>query len=164
MAIKTKLPIEFSCGHTETVDLAHVPAGRRKAHAFGLSKNRVCSPCFRAQGKADLEQHNRQTLLDAAEFEQQHELPDLTGSDKQINWATRVRYQALSQVLDSDETPEQQAQATRVLAAAHELTRSGWWIDNATDKDLTVEDIYELILTADESARDGERSETENPF
>ena len=22
MAIKTKLPIEFSCGHTETVDLA----------------------------------------------------------------------------------------------------------------------------------------------
>lgn len=164
MAIKTKLPIEFGCGHTETVDLAQVPAGRRKAHAFGLGKNRVCTPYFGAQAKSDLQQRNRQTLLDGAEFEQQHHLPELIGSDKQITWATRVRYQALSELLDSDETPEQQAQATRVLAAAHELTRSGWWIDNATDKDLTVENICELILTADESARDSERIETENPF
>lgn len=32
------------------------------------------------------------------------------------------------------------------------------------DKDLTVEDICELILTAEEPAEDVERIETENPF
>ncbi|MCD0174039.1 hypothetical protein [Micrococcus luteus] len=164
MAIKTKLPIEFSCGHTETVDLARVPAGRRKAHAFGLGKNRVCTRCFRKKSGEDLELQNRQALLDADQFAQEHDLPDLTGSDKQVNWATRVRYQVLSDVLDSDETPEQQAQASRVVAAARELTRAGWWLDNTTDKDLTVGDFCELILTADESSNDVERIETENPF
>ena len=116
MAIKTKLPIEFSCGHTETVDLARVPAGRRKAHAFGLGKNRVCTSCFRKKSAEDLELQNRQTLLDADQFAQEHDLPDLTGSDKQVNWATRVRYQVLSDVLVSDETPDQHQQITDVLA------------------------------------------------
>lgn len=164
MAIKTKLPIEFSCGHTETVDLARVPAGRRKAHAFGLGKNRVCTSCFRKKNAEDLELQNRHTLLDADQFAQEHDLPDLTGSDKQVNWATRVRYQVLSDVLVSDETPDQHQQITDVLAAAQTLTRAGWWLDNATDKDLTVEDICELILTAEEPAEDVERIETENPF
>ena len=164
MPIRTQLSIDFGCGHTETVDLAHVPAGRRKAHAFGLGKNRVCTKCFRAKGKQELEQLNRQLLLDAAEFEQQHDLPDLTGSEKQIDWATRARFQALSEIVDSDETPDDQAQAQQVLDTARTLTRSGWWIDNTTDKDLTVEDITELILTAEESNDGTETVENENPF
>ena len=75
-----------------------------------------------------------------------------------------MRYQVLSDVLVSDETPDQHQQITVVLAAAQTLTRAGWWLDNATDKDLTVEDICELILTAEEPAEDVERIETENPF
>ena len=159
MAIKTALPIDFSCGHTETVDLAHVPAGRRKNHAFGLGKNRVCTKCFKAQGSADLDKLNRQTLLDAAEFEQEHDLPELTGSEKQINWATRTRYLVLAGILDQHD----EATASEVLEAATTLTRSGWWIENCTDKDLDTDDHIELITTADESGRP-EPIETENPF
>lgn len=158
MPIKTRLPIEFSCTHTETVDLSHIPAGRRKAYAFGLGKHRVCTRCFKAAGAADLEQRNRQTLLDAEQFAQEHQLPELTGSEKQIAWATRVRYQALTDILDTDE-----ATGRRVLAAAMDLTRSGWWLDNCTDTDLDVEDLTELILTADESDQSAP-IETENPF
>lgn len=165
MAIKTQLSVEFTCGHTDTVDLAHVPAGRRKAHAFGLGKNRVCTKCFRAQGKAELGQKNRQTLRDAAAFAEEHNLNELTGSEKQIDWASRVRYEVLSEILDSDENQDQKDQAEQVLATARTLTRSGWWLDNCTDDDLSVDDLIELILTAQETAEgDQDRIETENPF
>ena len=163
MAIKTKLSVEFTCGHTDVLDLAHVPAGRRKAHAFGLGKNYVCRKCFQAKGKEELEQKNRQTLLDAEAFAGEHELEELTGSEKQIAWASRVRYEVLSEVLDSDEDPAQHEQAQQVLNAARPLTRSGWWLDNCTDKDLTVDDLIELILTAEDSDST-EHIETENPY
>ncbi|MBB4734779.1 hypothetical protein HDA30_000287 [Micrococcus cohnii] len=163
MAIKTKLSVEFTCGHTDVLDLAHVPAGRRRAHAFGLGKNYVCRKCFRAKGKEELEQKNRQTLLDAQTFAQEHDLDELTGTEKQIAWATRVRYEVLSEIVDSDETEAQQTQAQDVLEAAKALTHSGWWLDNCTDDDLTVDDLVELILTA-ESEPSQDRIETENPF
>lgn len=159
MAIKTALPIAFSCGHTETVDLAHVPAGRRKNHAFGLGKNRVCTKCFKTQGAADLDKLNRQTLLDATEFEQEHELPELTGTEKHLNWATRIRYQVLAAVLEEQD----EETASEAFAAARALTRSGWWIDNCADKDLDTDDHLELITTADESDQPAS-IETENPF
>lgn len=158
MLIKTKLPIEFSCGHTEIVNLRHIPARRRKAYAFDLGEHNFCTPCFKAYGTALLEQYNRQTLLDAEEFAQEHHLPDLTGSEKQIAWAAKVRYQTLTMILDFNE-----ATGRRVLAAAMELTRSGWWLDNCAEKDLDVEGLTEVILTADESDQPAS-IQTENPF
>src|SRR5699024_4349937 len=52
VAIPKKLPIEFSSGHTETKAMSDKPAGKRKAHAYGLGKNFVCSRCFKKQGQA----------------------------------------------------------------------------------------------------------------
>lgn len=164
MAIKNALPVEFTCGHTETVDLAHIAAGRRKAHAFGLGKNYLCRKCFRAKGKEELEQKNRQTMIDAESFAQEHDLEELTGSDKQVAWATRVRYEVLSEILDSDEDEAQKAQAQDVLSTAKALTRSGWWLDNCTDEELTVDDLTELILTATEDSTEADHVQTENPF
>ena len=164
MAIPTKLPIKFSCGHTETKDLSSTPAGKRKSRAFGLGKNFVCSRCFRKQGQESLEQLNREILANAMAFEEDHSLPELQGSEKQVAWATKIRYEVLSDIVDSDDSATQQAQATQVLDTAHHLSQAGWWIDNCRDtSELDTDDLIELITTAvDESETD--HIQTENPF
>lgn len=168
MAIPTKLPIEFSCGHTETKDLADTPAGKRKSRAFGLGKNFVCTKCFKKQGKAHLEQLNQDALADAMSFETDHDLPELQGSEKQVNWATRIRFDVLNHILETrqsgDVNDEAHAQPDAVIETAKTLPHAGWWIDNFQDtSDLDVDDLIELITTAvDETAED--RLDTENPF
>src|SRR5699024_12283130 len=95
-------------------------------------------------------------------FEKEHDLPELEGSEKQVTWATKMRYEELSEIQDSDETPSQQAQATNVQAIAPDLTKAGWWIDNFRNtSDLQIDDLIKLITTAvDEPNAD--RNDTEN--
>lgn len=156
MANPTVLSITFTCGHQERKDLSHVPAGKRKGKAYGMGKNFVCTACFTAKGKEDLQRHNRDQLASAEVFEEEHQLPELDGSEKQLPWATRNRYAALSAVLEDTDHGDE------VLAAATSITKAGWWIDNFTDRDLTVEDYIELITTWEEAHTD-EYIETENP-
>lgn len=136
MAIATSLSIEYKCGHTQSTDLSKVPAGRRKAHAYGLGKNRVCGRCFAAgndEGReAFLAERNAQTLAEAESFENDHDLPPLQGSEKQMSWATRTRYERLSTALEeftgdggmSDEDFE-----SRFLVPARRVLKPSWWID-----------------------------------
>lgn len=164
MAIPTKLPITLSCGHTETKDLSSTPAGKRKSRAYGLGKHFVCGKCFKKQGLQNLDELNKETLADAMGFEQEQDLPDLEGSEKQVTWATKIRYAVLSEIKDSDETPSQQAQTISVLAIAPNLTKAGWWIDNFRNtSDLQIDDLIELITTAVDEP-DEDRIDTENPF
>src|SRR5699024_12691648 len=79
----------------------------------------------------------------------ERKLPELEGSAEQVTWATNIRYEVLSDIQESDETPSQQAQATNVLAIAPNLTKAGWWIDNFRDtSDLQIDDLIELVTTA----------------
>ncbi|MGQ7786615.1 hypothetical protein [Nesterenkonia sp. K-15-9-6] len=158
MAIPTTYDITFQCGHTEAKDLSDTPAGKRKGRAFGLGKNFVCGRCFRKRGKEDLQKQNQQTLLDAEAFDAEHSLPALEGTEKQVDWATRARYEAVASILDDDPAGDD---GTAILAAARTLTRAGWWIDNTTDSDLDTDDLIELITTAQD---DTEYLETENPY
>lgn len=161
MSIRTRIPIRFTCGHMETKDLTAVPAGKRKAKAYGLGKNLVCSKCFRSSNREELHRENRQQLIDAQSFDEEQGLPELTGSDKQIAWATRNRYQVLTEIIGSGETDSDRAEAEQVVEAAKSLTRAGWWLDNTTDKDLDVEDLIELITTAIDET---DSVTNENPF
>lgn len=161
MAIATKYPITFTCGHKMTADLASVPAGKRASRAHWMSKNQVCGKCFKAKSLEDLGKENQQTLLDADVFEQEHDLPELTGSEKQIPWATRVRYQLLAEGLeeldgDTEKTEE-------LMAAARTITRSGWWIDY---KDADADEIFEVVTTGAVTVKEQAATaiETENPF
>ena len=60
MAIPTTFSIQFKCGHSETKDLSSTPAGKRKARAFGLGKNFVCSRCFKASRRDELDKHDQE--------------------------------------------------------------------------------------------------------
>src|SRR5699024_10636402 len=140
------------------------PAGKRSARAYGLGKHFVCTKCFKKQGQEQLQQQDQQLLADAMGFEQDHQLPELEGSEKQITWATKIRYEVLTEIMESTETPEQAQQAETAMQAANAITISGWWIDNLRDLEkFSVDDYIELITTADPTP-ETDRIETENPF
>ena len=162
MAIPTTISIKYKCGHTRSTDLATIPAGRRKSHAYGLGKNRVCGRCFakdNAAGRDEfLRKRNAEELAEAEVFEETHELEPLQGSEKQLSWATRARYELLAGALEAPSTTDR-AFTDSILPAARRILRAGWWISNA---DTEPEDVEELVTTAlDEEAG---HIESENPF
>jgi hypothetical protein len=161
MAIPTTLSIQFKCGHAETKDLSSTPAGKRKARAFGLGKNFVCSRCFKASRRDEFDKYNRDLLIQAQGFEEDHGLPGLTGSEGQVRWATRLRYQRLTDLIEAADTHQPAFDAEQVIEVVKSLVRAGWWIDNTRDEDLTVDDLLTLITTA---VDEDDLVATENPF
>lgn len=156
MAIATKFKIKFTCGHSEIKDLSDVPSGKRHDRARYMGKTYICNKCFKQVDKENLAKHNAQLLAEAEVFEEEHELPELTGSEKQISWATKVRYELLSAALEIVEDPEELLEPARTIGWA------GWWIDY---KDADAEEVLELVQTGARKAQDREeRVESENPF
>lgn len=165
MAIPTKIAVKHTCGHTETRDLAKTPPGKRKSKAHWYGQNQTCSKCFKDQQTTQNKQDEGQRALDAAAFAEEHDLPELTGSEKQIFWASVVRHETLSAVLDEHQD------AAPVLEAAKATPFAGWWLDNLgwseqKENDYDAEDFAELILTgpAAQAERDATHVESENPF
>lgn len=161
MAVAAKYKIKFTCGHFEIKDLSATPAGKRVNKASWMGQNFTCNKCFKAKGSEELAKNNAQTLAEAEAFEQEHDLPELTGSDKQIPWATRVRYQLLADGMDELQGDDEQIE--ELLHAARTITRSGWWIDY---KDADPDEVHEVVTTgAVKVAQQAtETVETENPF
>ena len=162
MAIPTTVSIKYTCGHTQSTDLSGIPAGQRKAHAYGLGKNRVCARCFAKNNTAErdefLRKRNAEELAEAEVFEETHELEPIQGSDKQLSWATRARYKLLSTGMEAPSTTGE-AFAGSILPAARGILQAGWWINNA---DTDPEDVEELVTTAEPGQ--SAQYATENPF
>lgn len=159
MTIPTTISIKYTCGHTQRTDLSRIPAGRRKAHAFGLAKNRICGRCFARKNEAGrqwLKARNAQKLAEAEVFEETHDLAPVEGSDKQIPWATRIRYELLNAALESPAVTNGTF-ADSIQPAARTTLKAGWWITNV---DTEPEDVEDLVTTATPT----DHIETENPF
>src|SRR6185503_6208900 len=77
--------IKHTCGHTETMQLYGSREERERREAWLDSK--LCRECERAA-------QTQQAQSQAAE----RHLPTLTGSDKQIAWAERIRAELLAKV------------------------------------------------------------------
>src|SRR5699024_5612216 len=124
----------------------------------------VCANCFKKQGQQNLDELNKETLADAMGFEKEHNLPELEGSEKQVTWATKIRYEVLSDIQETDETPSQQAHATNVLAIAPNFLNARLWVCIVRDTSgLQFADLTDLFTTGVYDA--GEvRIDTNNPF
>ena len=122
-----KYQVTYACGHTDTIQLYGKEADREKRLAYLATID--CPDCY----------HNKQ--LQAAKA-QTADLPELQGSDKQINWATQIRaevYAALdkySKLIEADQTAREQGKIVarkmfadlRAAMTAH--TDCRFWIDN----------------------------------
>ena len=161
MAVATKYKIKFTCGHSEIKDLSDTPAGKRANKATWMGKNFSCNKCFKAQGQQELAKDNAEMLAEAEVFEEENDLPELEGSEKQIPWATRIRYTTLAAGLEHEQASEERI--NEILEAARTLTKCGWWIDY---KDMDPDEVYEVVTTGAVTAKQKaeETIETENPF
>lgn len=129
-----KYNVQFACGHTETIQLFGKESDRAKKIAW-LTEHGVCSACY----KARIDAERAAETAAAAEKAAEENLPDLTGSDKQINWALAIRAQKFADldkmVADMTTTDEQlRRQNTVAIQAAKNVlatkTESRFWIDN----------------------------------
>lgn len=112
--------ITRTCGHTETVQITGNMSERPRQEAYEATK--LCRECYRAAKLAEAQAATGDLLA-------------LTGSDKQIAWATTIRAEALAHVdqYDQAEAPvEQRAAVATVRAQLTAHTDSRYWIDNRT--------------------------------
>ncbi|GIV50567.1 MAG: hypothetical protein KatS3mg038_1088 [Candidatus Kapaibacterium sp.] len=124
------IQVTRSCGHQEWVR-SKAPLYQRD-NVIARESRKMCAECYTAQRAAQAQQ-----------VAQELSLPQLTGSDKQIAWASDIRQQMLVATADlraqaekAVEHPERDPQGTApvVLAVHNEIintrTEASWWIDN----------------------------------
>lgn len=146
-----KYDITFSCGHTENRDLiGKVKDRERKIEYF--ENHGLCTECWEAEKKRQFEEQNQKATEEAREYG----LPDLTGSEKQVPWATTLRQKFIADTEKYIGTREEklagglftadptgQAQLETILrgmrAAVEEKllteTSARYWIDSRTIDD-----------------------------
>lgn len=172
--VPTHWPVTYKCGHKEKRDLSKVPPSKRAAAAAsdffatkaGKDKNgMVCTKCFNKEHKQFL----RQIMLDTEQFETDHQLPELTGTDKQVSAglvesARRDRCTVLADVVENTDD------SAAVLDAARSLTWAGWWVNTLgyklrTKFEYGTDEYVELITDGaeQEAKREDHHIESENP-
>ncbi|WP_340672150.1 hypothetical protein REH65_33095 (plasmid) [Saccharopolyspora sp. ID03-671] len=169
MTIATHWTITYdndTCQHTEDKDLSHKKPHERAGFARWLTRNQVCRACY-LQNRADngegrewiddkqewLQKRRAAEAAEVQEWEEQTQALPLTGSEKAVGWASRVRYQAMRGLYthlveegNGDEDSFQDA-----LDTAGRITRSSWWLDNRTTitgDDGAPEALLELLNSA----------------
>jgi hypothetical protein len=159
MAIPTEYTITHACGHVRTLDLSKKPAGERAGYASWSAK-KDCFDCYR-KNKDDGSDWKEQLRAEAAAAAERDGLPPLTGTDKQVEWATTVRYQLLqgayAALVETGELDDD-AYNDQILTPAVLLDNARWWIDN---RDTDSADLPELF--ADPGTITAGAS-TENPY
>lgn len=160
MAVQTDFEIKFACGHKETRDLSDRSAGKRKGFASWLARQE-CTECWREANKDErLEERREAASKDAVKLG----LPDLEGSEKQLEWGPLFRDSLIKHAHEDlcrgeDAVMTEPEFEQRILEPAKLITRAGWWMDNS---DAESEDLEELVTTALDD--DGPSNGSENPF
>ena len=136
-----KYDITFSCGHSETRQLVGKHEDRQR-YIKWASETGLCENCKRA---------SRVEACEAVEAE--HGLIVLTGSEKQVAWARKIRAEKILLVEgyfarmaervapDKQDMFDEQCSVIRQLLAGKAEAR--WWIDN---RDLAETKLAEVAF------------------
>jgi len=147
-----KTTVTRSCGHSETVNISGPYAGRERQSEYEATK--LCRPCWQAKADAEKAAANTQ----AAEAAQTAGRPELTGSEKQIAWATTIRETMAPELQKGRVAVNENPQATdeyraiinAIIDRIEAETSASWWIDN---RDVHPLRIIRAAATADETAK-----------
>ena len=103
-----KYTVKMSCGHEVEINLFGKREDReRKIHY--LEENGICPACRQAE-----------------ETKKAAGLPDLTGSEKQVNWAVKIRNDILDKFNNvASPAPEY----AKFMSWLKSQTEARWWID-----------------------------------
>lgn len=157
--------ITHVCGHTQARDLSKDPASKRGAKAEWWS-TQTCTACLKAQPRRkmpvsrEVQAERDKRMQEALADQEASNLPPLNrGSEKQRDWALRVRFEliqtAYADLVQSEEITEDEFDE-QVLAPARRIDTARWWLDV---KDNTTEELIRDLADVPEEALG-----TENPF
>lgn len=139
-----KYTVNFSCGHTDTITL------------FGKLKDRyskiehfesygLCPQCYKEMMKEQRDKERDERRAKAIDNAQKNNLPKLTGSQKQIDWALTIRDEYFNNFLNvlhnykvqSDKIDISEEQKNIFLADLEKVkkffadtTEAKFWIEN----------------------------------
>lgn len=123
--MSNEIAITFACGHTVLAK----PYLEAKAHEM------VCRECWRREQYQKTRAKSRTVGL-----------PELQGSEKQVQWAEVIRWGVFEQAqnLDLLMPPDIAAAAREHLARVLAFTESAkWWIEN---RENVVSDVIQMLL------------------
>lgn len=103
-----------------------------------------------------IEREREEAALEAAEAAKANGWPELTGSEKQVSWANRIRDERISELIKKN-AKEKGKNHDRISAAIQILlqnTRASWWIDNRDESDImsALTSAYESVKASASSA------------
>lgn len=154
MAIAKVWSIDHQCGHSVERDLSDRKPDKRAGFAKWLASTE-CFECYKKSNRAEFEKKRaeelKRELADAEVYETRSGLEPLSGSEKQVAWARRIRVQVLASLYEQVEGGQKDESwfEAAVLAPARLIVTARWWIDN---KDFEIEDWPELLASGVESA------------
>lgn len=130
-----KYDVMMSCGHTQTIQLFGKMEDRRKKIAW-LENHGLCTEC----AKKETERNHAEATAKAAAKAVVDNLPELTGTEKQVNWALTIRAKILAEVdkkiednksrMDAEILAKSELQAKAIKKVLAKFTEARFWIDN----------------------------------
>lgn len=129
----------FICGHEGRVNITgpHKHREWKKERAF----EKMCPECYEKYLQEEREKANKEAAAKAAEME----LPELTGTEKQVAWANTLRQEMIDRLekeiedFESDEIEEKEEISEILEYILKNKTDASWYIDNRTRS------IYDVI-------------------
>lgn len=133
-----KVDVKKSCGHVEEEQLFG-PGSERDRKLAWMEKTGLCRACYAVEQTAARETQNAA----AATASTAAGLPTLTGTERQVPWATTIRQEWIGRSLERvpAEHPSREAVGQALIAAASSQPSAGWWIDHrdTLNRDLAAE-------------------------
>lgn len=133
-----KYTVKFSCGHENVMQLFGKEKDRQSKIEY-FERYGLCPECYKAKMEREREIANKEAM------EKAKNLPALTGSPKQIVWATTIRQKFLDYVYANYEKTEENSEEMeesmdKILST---YTDSAHWIEsrNFVDRDSFLIDM-----------------------
>lgn len=121
--------IEHACGHTAERQIYGTNVrGEREEQARRMA-NQPCAACYRATQDNKAAAQKNKIIAKAAALTEGLQVADLEGSEKQIPWASSIRAQAIFDIDDQYDGPEDAQTRTAAIRVAVRIKSASWWID-----------------------------------
>lgn len=143
-----KYTITHSCGHEERLELF----GPRSQREWRIKKaeEEMCDDCYSEWKTAQCAQQNKELGL-----------PELTGTEKQIAWAEKIRYQAMDELTRIGKLvhEDKQDQFREGLNLIYGKEQASWWIDHRDQFEYT-DSVSRLVTQVLEESTKAEQDST----
>lgn len=131
-----KVTIKRSCGHEETVSV--YGTGKERDSRIEWLKSTACKSCYKEE-----------QLNSTSEHATNMNLPELTGSEKQVAWAMKIRNEKITEIVElfglftrladgNEKKTEELNTIAKCVESIKQISDSKYWIDN---RDVIGHDI-----------------------